>query len=103
MVFFLATVWRHCSSSPFHNHGIEAELCSRNSWANLLYINNFPSIPYLDPIEKSCLGQTWYLANDMQMFLFAPPIIYIMWRWKKIGLTVIGELDASFIEIKIGM
>ena len=38
-----------------------------------------------------CLGQTWYLANDMQMFLIAPPIIYITWRWRKIGLTLIGK------------
>ena len=38
-----------------------------------------------------CLGQTWYLANDMQMFLIAPPIIYITWRWKRIGFALIGE------------
>ena len=41
--------------------------------------------------DMKCLGQTWYLANDMQMFLIAPPIIYITWRWRNIGLALIGE------------
>ena len=73
-----------------------------NPWANLLYINNFPSIEYVDPEDMSCLGQTWYLANDMQMFLIAPPIIYITWRWKKIGLILIGEsVKKGCIVIKI--
>ena len=39
-----------------------------------------------------CLGVTWYLANDMQFFLIAPPIIYVTWHWKKIGFALIGEL-----------
>ena len=48
-------------------------------------MNNFEPTDQL----RQCLGHTWYLANDMQFFLIAPPIIYMTWRWKKIGLTLI--------------
>ena len=41
-----------------------------------------------------CLGQTWYMANDMQFFIIAPPIVWLVWRHKKIGLLVIGNLIA---------
>ena len=90
LIFFLTTVWRHCGSGPNHIFWYEAEECAKNSWVNLLYINNFDVEEYL---EGGCLGLgvTWYLANDMQFFLIAPPIIYMTWHWKKIGFTLIGE------------
>lgn len=33
------------------------------------------------------MGETWYLACDMQMFWISPLIIYPLWRWKTAGLT----------------
>lgn len=33
------------------------------------------------------MGQTWYLAVDMQLFLVAPLVIYPLWRWRKYGLA----------------
>lgn len=33
------------------------------------------------------MGQTWYLAVDMQLFLVSPLLIYPLWRWKKYGLA----------------
>ena len=88
-IFFLATVWRHFGSGPNHTLWYESERCTKNPWVDLLYINNF-RIDYLED-QGDCLGQTWYLANDMQFFLIAPPIIYMIWRWKKIGFSLIGE------------
>ena len=89
LIFFLTTVWRHCGSGPNHRFVSEAEDCARNPWVNLLYINNFDGIV---ENQGNCLGVTWYLANDMQFFLVAPPIIYVTWHWKKIGFALIGEL-----------
>ena len=34
------------------------------------------------------------MANDMQYFIIAPPIIWLVWRNKKLGLVVIGSLIA---------
>ena len=82
-------MWRHCGSGPNHRFVSEAEDCARNPWVNLLYINNFDGIV---ENQGGCLGVTWYLANDMQFFLIAPPIIYMTWHWKKIGFALIGEL-----------
>ena len=47
------------------------------------------------------MGETWYLAVDMQLFLMAPFLIYPLWRWKKVGLTLLafftlGALAANF-------
>ena len=90
LYFFLATVLRHCDTGPYHTGSIEAEQCSKNPWTNLLYINNFNLNIFDDEDDGSCLGQTWYLANDMQFFFFAPPIVYIMWKWKNIDLALTG-------------
>ena len=88
LIFFLATVWRHLKIGP--NQFLEqvSEQCSKSPWVNLLYINNFDL-----GIENQgqCLGQTWYLANDMQFFLLAPPIVYVTWKWKQIGMLTIGK------------
>ena len=32
------------------------------------------------------------MANDMQFFIVAPPIIWLVWQYKKLGLLVIGGL-----------
>ena len=92
LIFFLSTLWRHCGSGPNHSFETEAEDCARNFWVNLLYINNFNGIVEDPTPQSECLGVTWYLANDMQFFLIAPPIIYVTWHWKKIGFALIGEL-----------
>ncbi len=33
------------------------------------------------------MGQTWYLAVDMQLFFVSPLFIYPLWRWRKWGLV----------------
>jgi hypothetical protein len=48
--------------------------------------------------QFQCLGQTWYLDNDMQMLLVAPLIIYPLWRLKKWGLFVTCELKFLIIH-----
>ncbi|XP_076454789.1 nose resistant to fluoxetine protein 6-like [Babylonia areolata] len=42
--------------------------CEDKWWTNLLYINN------LVHSDKQCLGQSWYLANDMQFYILSPLI-----------------------------
>ena len=85
-----------------------SKFCREDPWTNLLYINNFNlkdvstevqifdnetvlfiklSLPY------QCMGVTWYLANDMQFFLITPPLIFLIWKWKKIGLMLSGIFD----------
>ena len=49
-------------------------------------------IPYIiiSLLFLQCLGQTWYLDNDMQMFIISPLIIYPLWRT---GLWITRKLQ----------
>lgn len=47
------------------------------------------------------MEQTWYLALDMQLFIVAPLVIYLLWRKANFGLAVlffffIGTIAANF-------
>ena len=75
-----------------------ARTCKEKWWWNLLYINNAQSM------ATECLVWTWYLANDMQMFLLAPILVYIycmrpMWGIMSVGLlaTLSSILQIVFI------
>ena len=39
------------------------------------------------------------MANDMQFFIIAPPIIWLVWRYQKIGWVVMGSLIAMSCAI----
>lgn len=35
------------------------------------------------------MGQTYYLAIEMQLFLVVPLFVYLLWRWPVAGRTVL--------------
>jgi len=71
-----------------------AGACNRYWWSHMLFINNF----YPFNSDEQCMGWTWYLPNDMQFFLLLPPLVYLLYRFRKVGMIVIGVLmSASFI------
>lgn len=35
------------------------------------------------------MTETWFLANELQLFLISPFLIYPLWRWRKKGLIVL--------------
>lgn len=51
--------------------------CRKRWWSVLLYVQN-----YVNPNEQ-CLGQTWYLSVDMQLFIISPLILLMLARWEK--------------------
>lgn len=70
------TLADQASSGPFWDYGdqvtSERVLCENSWWYNILFINNFL------PISKQCMAWTWYLANDVQFFLVASIILFII-------------------------
>ena len=49
--------------------------CVDRWWTNILFVNNF-----VDG-NQECMGWTWYLAVDTQLFLIAPlPLLCFFWR-----------------------
>lgn len=53
--------------------------CSEYWWTNILFINNI--IP--DYHGNNCLGQSWYLAADMQILIICIPVMMMYIRYRK--------------------
>ena len=64
----------------------DTESCSEHWYENVLYYNNYQ--------KDVCLGQTWYLAVEMQCFLITPVIILLMY-WK----PLVGNLFTGILLI----
>ena len=82
VIGFVATLYVHLGEGPFWGQtGINGMplTCSKYWWKNLLYINN------LYESEHMCLAQTWYLANDMQMFIASPIVLLPLFFYPTLG------------------
>ncbi|KAH8342870.1 hypothetical protein KR059_000972 [Drosophila kikkawai] len=62
-------LWQQFTSS--------SELCSDSWWATLLYVQN-----YAAP-GRMCLGHSWYLAVDMQLYVLSPILLIALYKWGK--------------------
>uniref|UniRef100_A0A8D8A1J5 Nose resistant to fluoxetine protein 6 n=1 Tax=Culex pipiens TaxID=7175 RepID=A0A8D8A1J5_CULPI len=60
--------------------------CEQYWWSALLYVQN-----YVNP-NQLCIGHSWYLSVDMQLFLLSPLIIYPLWRWGPRVLIAVAVL-----------
>ncbi|RCN49274.1 hypothetical protein ANCCAN_04689 [Ancylostoma caninum] len=64
---FYTVVIPHLNTGP-HEIFImdESENCQKNWWTNLLYTSN------LVRTREQCISLSWYLSNDMQMYVISP-------------------------------
>ena len=76
--------------------------CKHYWWRNLLYSTNFAYEVESD-LGSYCLGQTWYLNNDMQFFLIAIFIIYPLWKMPKVGLPLAAGWIIASIGSQLGL
>ena len=67
--------------------------CREHWWTNLLYINNF--------VGFHCMGWGWYLACDFQFYIISPLILTLLYRCKKIGITLVGIIFAMTITLNL--
>lgn len=68
--------------------------CSQNWWRHLLHVAN-----YIDT-RQMCFIHYWYIAADMQLFLFAPILLFLIHQRRRIGYavaTLIGLLSMGSI------
>ena len=70
--------------------GSYAENCDKVWWKLLLYVHNFAD-------EKRCFIPTWYLAADMQMYVFSPLILIPLFCFSKLGLVIAGFCVAGSV------
>ena len=98
------TLCRHLLTGP-SSAGLEVvvEGCRDHGWQNILYISNLHWLVGEEAV-MSCLGHTWYLAIDMQLFIFCSlPIIWLLWRWEKAGLVVLGLAGLTATAVPLGL
>ncbi|XP_044737874.1 nose resistant to fluoxetine protein 6-like [Chrysoperla carnea] len=67
------------------NHRLQTD-CQAYWWSSLLYIQN-----YVNP-DKNCVGQSWYLSVDMQLYILSPLILIPIGKWPKITSYLLGCL-----------
>ncbi|XP_042912018.1 nose resistant to fluoxetine protein 6 [Parasteatoda tepidariorum] len=80
---FYATVMPIIGSGPFwQDYNVDPH-CQKGWWWNLIYINNFRKQ------SEQCMGWSWYLANDMQFFAISPLFLITLWRWPKVGYSML--------------
>lgn len=94
LVVFYAYVLEHTGEGPQWGRVVQqnADICKRNMWRNILYLQNFY------PFEDMCATHTHQLALDMQLSLIAPPLITLLFNYPLIGaalLFIINGVSAT--------
>ena len=82
----MATLYRFGAYGP-SSAAMELEHmeCRKTWWTNLLYVNN---LHWITGYPSACMGETWYMANDMQFFLISPLFLLAMWSSVILGTVV---------------
>jgi hypothetical protein len=60
--------------------------CTQNWWRHLLHVANF-----IDT-RQMCFIHYWYIAADMQLFLFAPLLMYLVYKYRHLGYCLIAAI-----------
>lgn len=82
VLFLTWTLSIYIPSGP-RAYGIDVvnEHCAKYWWTSVFFINN--QVP--DWLGIGCLGQSWYLGTDMQLFWALVPVIYLYRRQQRWG------------------
>ncbi|XP_053673399.1 nose resistant to fluoxetine protein 6-like [Anopheles nili] len=88
MILLEASVMRHLVGGPFGQQfiGESSANCQRWWWANLLFVNNY--IAWHEP----CFIPSWYLATDLQLYVFGMAIMMVFWRWPSTKRYIFGAI-----------
>ncbi|XP_034652824.1 nose resistant to fluoxetine protein 6 [Drosophila subobscura] len=75
-VLLFMTLFPRLGSGPlWQQFTASSQLCSDTWWAALLYVQN-----YAAP-GRMCLGHSWYLAVDMQLYVISPLLLIALYKW----------------------
>ena len=89
VLFFIWLLMMHLADGPIYPSKTWEESsiyqnCKKYWWTNLLYINNI----YPWKMTDGCIYWSWYLANDMQFYVFSPLIIIPFYFLFPLGLAI---------------
>ncbi|XP_056638242.1 nose resistant to fluoxetine protein 6-like isoform X1 [Diorhabda sublineata] len=99
MVLVSATLLKYFGSGPrwFYIVTSFEGFCKKNWWTTLLYIQNEYNV------SQMCVGHSWYLDVDMQLYFFSPLIFFMLMKYPKSGISMvslatIGSIIYSFVR-----
>ncbi|CAH1160159.1 unnamed protein product [Phaedon cochleariae] len=96
MVLVTATLSSYFGSGP-HWSSVKMVLedaCKKDWWTALLYTQNY----YHVSSNSMCIGQSWYLDVDMQLFILSPLVLLPLWYYPTIGQCLLyGYIGATII------
>ncbi|XP_055616435.1 nose resistant to fluoxetine protein 6-like [Toxorhynchites rutilus septentrionalis] len=80
------SITRRFSNGPLAQHfiGESQARCHQWWWTNVLFLNNYIQT------DQPCLLHSWYLAADMQLYIFALCTLMMMWRWPFLKKYIFG-------------
>lgn len=101
LVLVYTSLVLHFGSGPLWESHIQTDItshCEKNWWTAILHIQN-----YVHPLEM-CMGETWYLSVDMQLYLFSPILLLPLLKKPKIGIILLevviaASILSSFLEL----
>ncbi|KAH8415320.1 hypothetical protein KR222_003250 [Zaprionus bogoriensis] len=65
------------ADGPLSDRGFDDySKCERTWFWDLLYVQNYAT-------DDICLGHSWYLGVDMQLYLISPLFLFALYRWGK--------------------
>ncbi|XP_062536804.1 nose resistant to fluoxetine protein 6-like isoform X2 [Armigeres subalbatus] len=73
--------------------GESRAICRQWWWNNLLFLNNYIGT------DQPCLIQSWYLAADLQLFIFALGCLMVIWRWPFLKKYILAVGFASGLVV----
>ncbi|XP_023034684.2 nose resistant to fluoxetine protein 6 [Drosophila willistoni] len=86
-VLFFMTLFVRLDSGPlWQQFTSQSQLCSETWWATLLYVQNYAAA------GRMCLGHSWYLAVDMQLYILSPIFLISLYKWGKKTVVAIVVL-----------
>ncbi|KRX99763.1 Nose resistant to fluoxetine protein 6, partial [Trichinella pseudospiralis] len=91
---FVALLFKHVGDGPLWTGSIpsfSSQLgCESSWWTNLLFINNFFGQ------ENPCMGWTWFLAVEVQLYILSPLLLLLYHYSPRVALTATSLLMISF-------
>ncbi|CAB3977094.1 nose resistant to fluoxetine 6-like [Paramuricea clavata] len=95
-ILFVTKLRPFFGAGPIWFAAADTSACSEKWWTNLLYLNNFFELG--NKVPKMCMGHTWYLAADMQMFIISSIFLLIAYRYGlrplvcSVGVTILASI-----------
>ncbi|XP_044249206.2 nose resistant to fluoxetine protein 6-like isoform X1 [Drosophila takahashii] len=81
------------ADGPLFKGGFSGKTVCENGWyRTMLFVNNY--------FYERCLGHTWYLAADMQLFILSPILLICLYKWGNkaaAGIIVVIALFAGLL------